>query len=173
MFMKKSTLFFFLLFTIVSFAQKPCEKDPIYNQFDFWIGEWKVYDLKGNLAGQSKITKILDNCVVLEEWTSAKEQQGLLFSGKSFNSYNSATKQWQQNWIDNTGGSTEYLTGHFENDAMHFISRPFNNGGKTTSVRKLTFYKLKDGKVRQHGEISNNEGKDWVTEYDLEYRPEN
>ena len=153
----------------VFFAQKPCEKDPVYNQFDFWIGEWEAYDLKGNVAGYSKITKILDNCVVLEEWTSAKTQQGLVFSGKSYNSYNAVTKQWQQNWVDNTGGTTEYLTGYFENNAMHFTSRPFMSNGRT-AIRKLTFYKLENHKVRQHGEISYDEGKTWTSEFELEYR---
>lgn len=153
------------------FAQKPCDKDPIYSQFDYWVGEWNVYDLKGNVAGTSKISKILDNCVVLEEWTSAGAQQGLVFSGKSFNSYNTATKQWQQNWVDNTGGSNEYLSGYFENDAMHFTSRPFNAGKNVISIRKITFFKLKENKVRQLGEISSDDGKTWTTEYDLEYRP--
>jgi hypothetical protein len=153
------------------FAQKPCEKDPIYNQFDYWVGEWEVYDLKSNIAGNSKISKILDNCVVLEEWTSSGSQQGLIFSGKSYNSYNAASKQWQQNWVDNKGGSNEYLTGYFENDAMHFISRPFNLGKNIISIRKITFFNLKNTKVRQLGEISSDDGKTWTTEYDLEYRP--
>ncbi|WP_300571034.1 hypothetical protein [Flavobacterium sp.] len=169
--MKKITFVFGLfLFNTILLAQKPCDKDPVYNQFDFWIGEWEAYGVNGQLAGNSKITKILDNCVILEEWTSAGAQQGLVFAGKSQNSYNSATKQWQQNWVDNTGGSNEYLTGYFENDAMHFTSRPFVNG-KNTSIRKLTFFKLKEGKVRQFGEISNDDGKTWSAEYDLEYRP--
>jgi hypothetical protein len=168
--MKKVLLIIFLsLGCKLTFAQKPCEKDPIYNQFDFWLGEWEVYDLKGNIAGYSKITKILDNCVVLEEWTSAGAQQGLIFSGKSYNSYNAASKQWQQNWVDNTGGTTEYLIGYFENKAMHFTSRPFTLNGKM-AVRKLTFYKLDNNKVRQHGEVSYDDGKTWTTEYDLEYR---
>ncbi|MES2544246.1 MAG: hypothetical protein V4548_05130 [Bacteroidota bacterium] len=38
-------------------------------------------------------------------------------------------------------------------------------------MRTIIFYKLKDGKVRQHGQISNDDGKTWTTEYDLEYRP--
>lgn len=168
--MRKSLLLTFFIFSSIIFAQKPCDANPKYNEFDFWIGEWEVYGLKNNIAGYSKITKILDNCVILEEWTSASNQNGLVYSGKSFNSYNSLTNQWQQNWVDNTGGSTEYLTGHFENDTMQFMSRPFSNG-KGTSIRKLSFLKLKDGKVRQHGEISNDEGTTWVTEYDLEYRP--
>ena len=40
----------FLLFTLISvtcFAQKPCEKDSVYNQFDFWVGEWNVYAKNG------------------------------------------------------------------------------------------------------------------------------
>ena len=168
--MKKTISVVILLLCQCLLAQKPCEKDPIYAQFDFWIGEWEAYDLKGNIAGYSKISKILDNCVVLEEWTAAAAQQGLVFAGKSYNSYNASTKQWQQTWIDNTGGSNEYLVGYFENDAMHFTSRPFTNG-KKTSIRRLTFFKLQESKVRQYGEISNDDGKTWIAEYDLEYRP--
>jgi hypothetical protein len=170
--MKKIILSFGILFlSQFLFAQKPCETNPVYNQFDFWIGEWQVFNTKGDLAGHSKITKILDSCVVSEEWISATTQQGLTFSGKSHNSYNSLTKQWQQNWVDNTGGSTEYLTGHFENDAMHFVSRPFTNNKGITSIRKLTFFRLSNGNVRQFGEISNDDGKTWKAEFDLEYRP--
>lgn len=169
--MKKAILIVFLiLFSKSLFAQNSCNKDPIYKQFDFWVGEWDVYNLKGTIAGHSKISKILDNCVVLEEWSSENVQQGITFNGKSFNSYNADTKQWQQNWVDNGGGSNEYLTGYFENNAMHFKSRPFANNGKT-AVRTITFFKLADGKVRQLGEISNDNEKTWTTEYDLEYRP--
>lgn len=81
-------------FTIPLFAQKPCSQ-PVFRQFDFWIGEWEAFGPKGAKAGDSKITVLLDSCVILEEWTSANAQQGLIYSGKSFNSYNAATKQWQ------------------------------------------------------------------------------
>jgi hypothetical protein len=69
----------------------PCEKDKHYNDFNFWIGEWDVYDPKGNKAGSSKISRILDQCVILEEWTSANAQQGLIYTGKSFNTYDIST----------------------------------------------------------------------------------
>lgn len=170
--MKNSTLFLSILLVSFSvFGQKPCEINPKYSEFDFWIGEWEVFDLKGNIAGHSTISKILDNCVVLEEWKSANTQQGLIYSGKSYNSYNTTTQQWQQIWVDNTGGSNEYLTGHFENEAMHFLSRPFLLNKNETAIRRLTFFKLKDNKVRQFGEISKDDGKTWASEYDLEYRP--
>ena len=37
-------------------------------------------------------------------------------------------------------------------------------------MRRLTFTKLTNDKVRQFGEKSDDEGKTWVVEYDLEYR---
>lgn len=161
----------FLLTTLGVLAQKPCEKDTIYNQFDFWIGEWTVYDLKNNIAGNSKISKILDNCVVLEEWTSANKQpSGLIYSGKSYNTYDANAKQWQQTWVDNVGGSTEFLFGKFENNSMEFLTNEFQLDKNTKAIRKLTFFKLKNRYVRQLGEISKDKGATWTTEYDLEYR---
>ena len=152
-------------------AQKtPCGSNPVYRQFDFWIGEWEVYGPKGNKAGESKIELILDSCIILENWKSATTTQGLLYSGKSFNTYNATTKQWQQTWVDNAGGSTEYLEGHAENNKIVFQTKPFLFKKDTMAIQRLTFYNLGVDKVRQHGEISKDNGGTWSTQYDLEYR---
>ena len=95
---------------------------------------------------------------------------GLNYSGKSFNTYNAISKQWQQTWVDNMGGTTEFLEGHYENNKMIFVTKPFPLAKDTMAIRKLTFYKLESNKVRQHGEISKDNGVTWATEYDLEYR---
>jgi len=150
-------------------AQKPCS-DPIYRQFDFWIGEWEAFGLNGQKAGDSKISVILDSCIILEEWTSATVNRGLRYAGKSFNTYNAATKQWQQTWVDNAGGSNEYLVGKFENNKLIYISSPFSFSKDTMAIRKMTFTNLSPVKLRQHGEISKDNGITWATEYDLEYR---
>ena len=62
-----------LLAVSASYAQpkSPCATEPVYRQFDFWIGEWEVYGKDGQKAGDSKIELILDSCIVLENWTSA------------------------------------------------------------------------------------------------------
>ena len=146
--------------------QSPCKINPVYRQFDFWIGEWDVYGLNGKKAGDSKIELILDSCIVLENWKSANGN----YAGKSFNTYNAVTKQWQQIWVDNTGGSTEYLEGNFADNKMMFRTGPFPFSKDTVAIRRLTFYNLSPDKARQHGEISKDNGKNWVTEYDLEYR---
>lgn len=157
------------LFAFVVIAQKPCSR-PEFRQFDFWIGEWEAFGVKGAKAGDSKISVVLDSCVILEEWTSANAQQGLIYSGKSFNSYNAATKQWQQTWTDNTGNTTEFLRGEGGNGKIiYYADRVTGPDGKQF-MRRLTFTKLDNNKVRQFGELSNDGGKTWIVEYDLEYR---
>ncbi len=169
---KLITLIIFSFLLSVAEAQSgklPCSR-PEYRQFDFWIGEWEAFGVNGKKAGDSKISLILDSCIILEEWTSASVQQGLRYAGKSFNTYNATTKQWQQTWVDNAGGTNEYMQGKFENSQIIFSSTPFKFSKDTMAIRKMTFTNLGPAKLRQHGEISKDNGATWVTEYDLEYR---
>ena len=164
-------VFLMLASSTYSQAQKtPCTSDPVYRQFDFWIGSWEVYAKSGKKAGDSKIELILDSCIILENWKSASSSNGLYYAGKSFNTYNAATKQWQQTWVDNMGGTTEFLVGRYDKNKMIFLTKPFQFSKDTLAIRKLTFYNLEPNKVRQHGEISKDNGATWTTEYDLEYR---
>mgnify|MGYP003536110463 CR=1 FL=1 len=150
-------------------SQKPCSR-PEYRQFDFWIGEWEAFGPAGKKAGDSKISLILDSCIIFEEWTSSSLQQGLRYAGKSFNTYNVSTKQWQQTWVDNVGGTNEYMQGKYENNQIIYSSTPFKFSKDTMAIRKMTFTNLSVDKLRQHGEISKDNGSTWSTEYDLEYR---
>jgi hypothetical protein len=168
--MKKIVMLIVAAFCSVhSFSQRPCS-DPVYRQFDFWLGEWEAYGTNGKKAGDSKISVILDSCIILEEWTSASVNQGIRYAGKSFNTYNAATRQWQQTWVDNAGGSNEYLSGRYDNKKIIYKTTPFPVSKDTMAVRRLTFFNLGPGKVRQLGEISKDKEATWVIEYDLEYR---
>ena len=169
--MKRSFIALAILFISHSlFAQKlPCS-GPEFRQFDFWIGEWEAFATNGKKAGDSKISLILDSCIILEEWTSAGIQQGFRYAGKSFNTWNSASKEWQQTWVDNTGSSTAYTHGKFIDKKIVFNTDPFPFLKDTMAVRRLTFFDLGKDKVRQLGEISKDNGVTWATEYDLEYR---
>jgi hypothetical protein len=158
-----------LYFSPELMAQRPCSA-PVYRQFDFWLGEWDVFGLNGQKAGDSKISLILDSCIILEEWTSAGMTQGIRYAGKSFNKYNSRTKQWQQTWVDNVGGSTEYLEGKSEDKKIIFQTMPYPLSKDTMAISRLTFHNLGPDKVRQHAELTKDNGKTWATQYDLEYR---
>ena len=168
----KRTFAFLLIYFIaqsITAQRLPCSS-PQFRQFDFWIGDWEAYGVNGKKGGDSKISLILDSCIILEEWTSAGMQQGLRYAGKSFNTWNRALQQWQQTWVDNTGNTTAYTNGKFENNNIIFTTDPFQFSKDTIAVRKLTFFNLGPDKVRQLGEISKDKGNTWVTEYDLEYR---
>lgn len=161
------------IISLYSIAQQgnriPCS-NPVYRQFDFWVGEWEAFGPKGAKAGDSKISIILDSCVILEEWTSTAVANGFRYAGKSFNTYNAATKQWQQTWIDNAAGTTEFLRGEgSDGKIVLYADNVIGTGGKPF-IRRLTFTKLSNDKVRQFGEKSDDGGKTWQTEYDLEYR---
>lgn len=55
----------------------PCCKDD-YAAFDFWVGEWDVYDLEGNVLGYSRIEKSDRNCILFEKWTSKESHTGIV-----------------------------------------------------------------------------------------------
>jgi len=172
--------YFFILFISFSSFQSsftqslprksPCLTDPVYRQLDFWIGEWDVYNLKGKKSGDSKISLILDSCVILEEWTSMTLPNGFVYKGKSINTYDAAAKQWQQSWTDNVGGNTHYLKGKFEENKMVFETDPYQYTEDTIAIMRLTFFNLGPDKVRQFAQMSKDNGKNWATQYDLEYR---
>ena len=164
------TIIFLLLFSQFANAQQlPCSS-PEYRKFDFWIGEWEAFAKDGSKAGDSKISVILDSCIILEEWTSASIQKGLRYAGKSFNTYNASLGQWQQTWVDNTGATISYILGKSETNGIVFKTRYFYVSKDSVIIRRLSFYKISSDRVRQLGEISKDGEKTWQTEYDLEYR---
>lgn len=169
--MKKNFFLFVTMLIVLSvqiLAQKPCSQ-PEFRQFDFWVGEWEAFNPKGIKSGDSKISIIIDSCVILEEWTGTPNQ-GFVFKGKSFNSYNVATKQWQQTWTDNTGNTTEFLRGEATDGKIIYYADKVTDPKGKIFMRRLTFTKLNNDKVKQFGELSNDEGATWKTEYELEYR---
>lgn len=172
--MKKWFLSIACLFTCIAAAaqNKPCSA-PVYRQFDFWLGEWEAFGVNGKKAGDSKISIMLDSCIILEEWTSTSVTNGLRYAGKSYNTYNAAKKSWQQYWVDNAAGVTEYFNGHYNDSKMILETDNEKQGETAYKIQKMTFYNLAPDKVRQHGESSTDNGKTWKTDFDLEYRRKN
>lgn len=140
----------------------PCRYSPEARQFDFWIGEWEVKNTLGQFAGKSKIEMMLGDCIIFENWTSAPPN---LYAGKSFNLYDAKTKKWKQTWVDDKGGMLEFIDGEYKDNKLVFITRP----DPQKQVTRLTFYNLEPNLVRQHFEVTRDEGKTWTTTTDLFY----
>jgi hypothetical protein len=87
--------------------------------------------------------------------------------GKSYNKFNAPLKRWEQYWVDQYG-STTYYVGNLEGPNMVFLADGFNPAGKPQKIR-MSFFPLAPDKVRQFGEMSDDEGKTWAVSYDLTY----
>ncbi len=144
-------------------ATAPCESRPESHQFDFWIGDWDVKTPQGQLAGHSHIEQILNQCVILENWTGM--QGG---SGKSFNSYDTASGTWRQFWVDDRGTVTEFTDGVYKDGALRFLTHSKAPDGSDL-LGRLSFYNLAPDRVRQWKERSVDAGKTWTTDYDFTY----
>jgi len=140
----------------------PCKYSPEYRQFDFWVGEWTVKQTGADqVVGSSSIQKILDDCVVLENWTGGRGN-----TGKSFNIYDSNTKKWEQYWVDSNGGRI-FFSGHLNGTTMDYYADTDENGKKAT--RHLQFFNVGPDEVRQFSQRSEDGGKTWSVEYDFSY----
>jgi hypothetical protein len=141
-------------------AANPCRSRPEYRQFDFWIGEWAPQNVQGVTVGTSSIQLILKSCIIFENWSTP------VSAGKSFNLFDTRDGKWHQTWVDDKGLITHYAGGLVDGK-MVLDSESSVNGKKT--IGRMTFSKLPDGNVRQHGESSADEGKTWTTTFDFKY----
>ena len=140
----------------------PCRARPEFRQFDFWVGEWAPQNAQGVTVGTSSIQLILKDCIIFENWDTP------VSSGKSFSLYNARDGKWNQTWVDASGNITHYVGG-LHDGKMILVANTVTNGKK--SLARMTFSKLADGSVRQHGENSVDDGKTWSTAYDFKYVP--
>jgi hypothetical protein len=74
------------------FPGRPCN-EPLHRQFDFWVGEWNVFNTSNEFIGTNVVTSELDGCLVQEHWIGSNGTRG-----RSLNTYDSETGQWHQDW---------------------------------------------------------------------------
>lgn len=122
-------------------------------QFDFWAGNWNVQQPDGTPAGTNRIEKILNGCVLMENWTG---NGGSI--GKSFNMYDRRDGKWKQTWVDGQGGRLD-LVGEWADGKMTLRGEtPARDGG--TIRHEVTWTPRDDGTVQQHWR-SSRDGKTW------------
>jgi len=135
----------------------PCAA-PEYHELDFWVGKWDVYPTgKDKLVAHSLIESVY-GCGIRENWMPLNNQPG-----GSLSVYVPDDKHWEQFWID-SGGTRAFFTGGWNGKAM-VISGKW--AGPTV---RMTYSKNADGSVRQFGEQSTDDGKNWSPAFDFTYR---
>lgn len=130
---------------------------PEYRQFDFWLGDWDAFEAgKAAVVARTHVDRILDGCVLREDYESTN---GL--KGQSFSLYDASRKIWHQSWATNRG---ELLTveGKIEHGEMVLA-------GAERLVRGT--WEPINGGVRETAVTSLDAGKTWHPWFDLVFRP--
>ena len=117
-------------------------------QFDFWVGQWNVFNPAGTQAGTSIISSELDGCVIMEDWQATGG-----YGGRSMSVYDGTTGGWTQTFVDNVIAGSYRLAGRFDGQQMNLAgSQPFYNFGTgTVQQRDVTvlWTPLDGGRVNQ------------------------
>jgi len=121
-----------------------------HRAFDFWLGNWEVYNKKGQHIGTNLIHLIQNSCGIQENWTSKGGG-----SGTSYNFYDTKTQKWYQSWISNSGNAL-LLSGAYHDGKMEMQSEVIE--GK---IDRIKWIPQQDGSVLQIWEISTDKGETW------------
>ncbi len=133
-----------------------------YHQFDFWLGDWDVFEADKRVA-RVEVDRVLDGCALRERYNDEDGKQG-----QSLNMYDAGAKTWRQTWFTSRG---EFLAikGGIESGAMVLAGAFVNADGPDKLVRGTW---TPDGNdVRETAITSTDEGKTWQPWFDLKFRP--
>ncbi len=126
-----------------------CAKEN--RQFDFWLGDWDVFNKLGMKVGENKIVVLQDSCLLQENCISNGQ------TGTSYNFYNNSDSTWNQVYIDNLGTALN-LKGQFLKDKMVLKSQKII-GEKNDYYNRIVWSKDSVGNVNQKWDIVDEEDK--------------
>lgn len=140
-------------------AQLDCSNNAELSQLDFWIGEWRVVDEAGQVLGRDTIFRLLNGCVIQEQWLGSQGGIGIsLFyvspqSGK-------LTQVWVTGQALAAGGTKEKAVTAFEHGESVVFEGSYP-AGDATIFDRTTLTRQENGDVHQLIEISRDQGETW------------
>ena len=153
---------FFPMPSITATAGQPsaiaCTEAP-YHAFDFWIGDWDVFEI-GNSAkvAHARIGSIFNGCVLREDY---RANNG--YEGQSFTIYDNSRNVWHQTWMTTQGTLLE-IEGKTENGRIVLSGR--NQKGEM--VRGT--WEPVNGEVHEVAVKSSDGGNTWQPWFDIMFQ---
>jgi ketosteroid isomerase-like protein len=142
----------------------PCAASE-YHQFDFWIGDWDVFDADNpaKQVARVNVDRILDGCVLREDYQDSDGHKG-----QSLSIYDATRKSWHQSWVTNRGQQLQ-LDGGLQTGDMALSATELTTEGKEKQIRGV--WKPVADSVRETAVTSLDGGKNWEPWFDLIFRP--
>ncbi len=132
---------------------------PESKQFDFWVGNWEFDN--GGKKGINRISKILDNCVVFENFDGAP------LKGQSLSTFDKLSQKWKQTWVDNSAAYLDFSGGFA--DGKMILSREFELQGKKIGQR-MVWFDIHSDAFQWNWERTDDGGKTWKVLWHLDYK---
>ena len=133
---------------------------PSYRQFDFWAGDWDVFEVGSSIpVAHAQVDLILDGCVLREDYQGADGHKG-----QSLTIYDATRSVWHQTWVTNRGELIE-IEGKFDAGVMVLTGKD-----RTKRILVRGWWKPVNGEVRETAAKSSDEGKTWTPWFDLIFR---
>jgi Protein of unknown function (DUF1579) len=135
---------------------------PEAKQLDFWLGDWDLSFTGG--TSRNRITKTLDGCVIVEQFTGAP---GSKLDGTSVSTFDRAARKWKQTWVDNTGAYLDFTGGEDAGDRT--FEREAEKDGRKVRQR-MVFRDVKADSLKWLWQRSDDGGKRWTTTWEIDYK---
>jgi hypothetical protein len=145
---------------------KPACDTSQHHEMDFWLGDWDAHYTQNGVAarGRNRITRILDGCVIHEEFSGAPAAP---LEGRSWSVYDRAARRWKQTWVDNSGAYLDF-SGDVV-DGNRVFARQFQRDGKTIHQR-MVFRDVTADRFTWLWQRSDDAGATWKTTWEIDYR---
>ena len=144
----------------------PCAANE-FHQFDFWVGEWDVYPRANpeRLVAHSRIEGLHGGCAIREHWMPLGGT-----GGSSLSYYDPADDRWHQLWVGSAPGGVQFEGGLVGGQMVITGFWPGSGPNGEDGLTRMSYTRLGEDEVRQHGEFSGDHGVTWVTSFDFSYK---
>jgi hypothetical protein len=150
---------------------KPYCTGGAYEQFDFWVGDWRVTDSKsGELIAFERVQRINDGCTILQDFYQLNDQyqrpnSPVRLHGMSVSVFDG--KAWRQVYFDNMGS---YITtaGRLDDKGVMVLTGDLKPA--SPDEVKVLWESKPDGTLRNYG-FRRSAGGEWKPFFDNTYHP--
>ncbi len=168
--------FLFGITTTQASAQAACQEGH-YREFDFWIGEWDLDNLRLQEDGSwlntgsatNRVFPVAGGCGVVELWDGYLGNSHI--RGFSVRSYDPAKEKWVLvlNWPQQNRAGFGTLEGVFTHGRGDFIQEGQTSDGRTQTTR-YSFADIGPDSFRWNDGTSFDGGQTWRTAWIMEFK---